>query len=387
MDGKLIFLRTAILFLLTFAGHTYASSARAADMGERPTPDVEIDRSVLQELEGYRPPPMFGASPVAPPAPAPASAPLPERPKLTQPAVEDVLTHPVENTKVLTQPVPMTAPASPAKMPGPAAVAGAEKSPPTKTVTVQEPPPLPTKKPARISQLAKTEKPTEEPKAKPEPEKEKKAESPPKQSPLPVPTGDVAAKELPVPDKNKAYKPSAKPTMPAVPMEEVESKKLDAFNLPPTMPMADKDVGAPKELAKPTPGERLMDQALTTRMADEKSPALKEALGIQESSMVSIEFKPNLSDLNADQKSILDSDVLPRLKKEKNLRLQIQAFASSTKDGKSTARRLSLSRALSLRSYLLEKGFTPDRMDIRALGDNTLEKPMDRVDLVFASPK
>jgi outer membrane protein OmpA-like peptidoglycan-associated protein len=390
MGRKLLFSGTALLFFSLVC----SGAAQAADMGKRPTPDVEIDRSVLQDLEGYVPPPMFGA----PVQPTPTATPLPPvQPALTQPTVEveDVLTHPVQNTQVLTQPIPMTAPSAPTPEPKVAAPLPApmKGKPIPKTAAEKKDavPPLPPKKPSLIAKV--TKKDTE---LKPQPKQKPKVSS--------AETAKAEPSPLPIPDKTKAYKPASRPTMPAVPTKKVESKKLDALNLPKNLPMPDEPSDS-KPAAKPTPGERMMDSALTRHMVDEESPALKKALGLDddkstaqekaeppqvklvESNMVSIEFKPNLTDLTSDQKAILDADVLPRLQKDKKTRLQIQAFAGAAKDGKSSARRTSLSRALSLRSYLLEKGFEPNRMDIRALGDNTLEKPMDRTDLIFVAPK
>lgn len=99
---------------------------------------------------------------------------------------------------------------------------------------------------------------------------------------------------------------------------------------------------------------------------------------------VTIPYKPNLSDILNDQIGILMSDVLPKLEQDKSVRLQIQAYASPSEDGgQSSARRISLSRALSIRSWLIEHNIDASRMDVRALGLNTDQQPLDRVDIVF----
>jgi outer membrane protein OmpA-like peptidoglycan-associated protein len=43
---------------------------------------------------------------------------------------------------------------------------------------------------------------------------------------------------------------------------------------------------------------------------------------------------------------------------------------------------LSLSRALSVRSYLTEVGVRGNRIDVRALGNKVSDEPMNRVDVV-----
>jgi outer membrane protein OmpA-like peptidoglycan-associated protein len=62
----------------------------------------------------------------------------------------------------------------------------------------------------------------------------------------------------------------------------------------------------------------------------------------------------------------------------------LQAFADGTADTASQARRLSLSRALSIRSYLIEQGLVSTRMDVRALGNRFESGPPDRVDVVIS---
>jgi len=63
-------------------------------------------------------------------------------------------------------------------------------------------------------------------------------------------------------------------------------------------------------------------------------------------------------------------------------RLQIRAYASSTvSDGGSGARRLSLTRALAVRQYLIDKGIRSTRIDVRALGVPTDGSAADRVEV------
>lgn len=68
-------------------------------------------------------------------------------------------------------------------------------------------------------------------------------------------------------------------------------------------------------------------------------------------------------------------------------RLQVVAYASSQGTNTSAARRLSLSRALAVRSYLIDKGIRSTRIDVRAMGtpEGASAGPADRVDLVLVS--
>jgi outer membrane protein OmpA-like peptidoglycan-associated protein len=71
------------------------------------------------------------------------------------------------------------------------------------------------------------------------------------------------------------------------------------------------------------------------------------------------------------------------LKKENGSRLLIRAYASGPDGSKAAARRVSLSRALAVRSFLMDEGLEPSRVDVRALGRDTDVSPADRVDLVL----
>ena len=69
---------------------------------------------------------------------------------------------------------------------------------------------------------------------------------------------------------------------------------------------------------------------------------------------------------------------------KKDLRLQLMAYAGAEGLSASKARRLSLSRALSVRSFLIESGVRSTRIDVRALGNKTTETPLNRVDVNIA---
>ncbi|WP_051431953.1 OmpA family protein [Rhodovibrio salinarum] len=66
-------------------------------------------------------------------------------------------------------------------------------------------------------------------------------------------------------------------------------------------------------------------------------------------------------------------------------RIQLKAFAEGTEDTASQARRLSLSRALAVRTYLIDQGIRSTRMDVRALGATAQQGPLGRVDIVPAN--
>lgn len=70
-----------------------------------------------------------------------------------------------------------------------------------------------------------------------------------------------------------------------------------------------------------------------------------------------------------------------KLKEKSDIRLQLMAYAGGGNISTSKARRMSLSRALSVRSFLIEKGIRSTRIDVRALGNKTTDTPINRVDV------
>lgn len=94
-----------------------------------------------------------------------------------------------------------------------------------------------------------------------------------------------------------------------------------------------------------------------------------------------IPFAAGAAELPADGKGVLDK-AAAQIKNDDSARLQIVAYASGGDDSGSQARRLSLSRALAVRSYLIDQGVRSTRMDVRALGNRSSNGPADRVDIL-----
>ena len=82
--------------------------------------------------------------------------------------------------------------------------------------------------------------------------------------------------------------------------------------------------------------------------------------------------------------NLLKKELFEKMKGQDDLRLQLMAYAGGPSLSSSLARRMSLSRALSVRSFLIENGVRSTRIDVRALGNKTTEEPVNRVDLNVA---
>jgi outer membrane protein OmpA-like peptidoglycan-associated protein len=96
---------------------------------------------------------------------------------------------------------------------------------------------------------------------------------------------------------------------------------------------------------------------------------------------IRIAFPADSADIPDATKGQLDA-LAQKLAGDENIRIQLLAYASGTSDQASRARRMALSRALAVRSYLIKQGVRSTRMDVRALGNNVEGSPADRVDII-----
>jgi outer membrane protein OmpA-like peptidoglycan-associated protein len=77
------------------------------------------------------------------------------------------------------------------------------------------------------------------------------------------------------------------------------------------------------------------------------------------------------------------SGIAARLQQDENTRLEVLGYATGTPETNRESRRLSLERALAVRSYLIDQGVRRTRIDVRALGPTAQQGPADRVDLLL----
>lgn len=96
---------------------------------------------------------------------------------------------------------------------------------------------------------------------------------------------------------------------------------------------------------------------------------------------LSVPFATGEADVAAEAQAPL-SQLAASLGADEAVRIQLMAFADGTGTNVSQARRLSLTRALAVRAYLLQKGVRSTRIDVRALGAEAQGGAPDRVDVV-----
>ncbi len=239
-------------------------------------------------------------------------------------------------------------------MPGPGmptsrlhlAVPGAAKSTakPAQRPALSQPPAKPRTKPAPVARVAPATVPPPLPSVK----KPMAAPKPPKAAPKPkvtvaAPPPPPAAKPKPAPVVKKAPPPAPPPPV-------VTAKKA-----PPAAPK-------PREQASRPPAQESMAPGRALRLA----------------------FAENASKISSEVQTELKS-LARQLREKTDLRLQLMAYAGGKSLSSSKARWLSLSRALSVRAFLIENGIRSTRIDVRALGNKTTEEPINRVDMMLVA--
>lgn len=146
----------------------------------------------------------------------------------------------------------------------------------------------------------------------------------------------------------------------------------------------------PQQVAAATTGESAGTSESETPAASETQQAAlttgkeADAIGQPDPDRARILFGEESTDLPTGVEGTLNA-IATRLNDDASLRLQLHAYASGTAETASRARRMSLSRALVVRSYLMQQGIRSTRMDVRALGNKTEETPADRVDVIVVA--
>ncbi len=227
----------------------------------------------------------------------------------------------------------------------------------------------------------------------------------------------VAAPSTTVAQNEPAAKPAASPTpatetteisnapvAPPAPKEEDVAVAAPSAPAAPAAPAAAPITNAPEAPAAPAPDTTMS----ATEMAQTAEPVTSSAASAPTASTApaapaaeeaslppetapeampatgndeySLGFAPDSFEISEAAKAQLDR-VIASMGKDDDLRIQLQAYAQGDGTNASKARRLSLSRALQVRSYLIDRGVRSTRIDVRALGANVPSGPADRVDI------
>lgn len=324
---------------LTLAANAWGQQETIYIGGASPRGSVVVDTSVLDSLgsDGG-----FGRQTLNPPAPRGA---VDQHITLKPPGQKSAAT-PKPRTTTKAQPV------TPRKAPAPTTKTAAAK-PPAAPVAAPPSPPVP----------AMAEMPP------PPPAPNDIAMPPTPQTPDPKPLVVAATKAPPAsveaPPPPAAAPRESKPA-PAVAPVAVVNEPPPAPPTPEAVPVA-----APaKPVAPPA----------TPQVASVPAPQANSGSG---KPSMRIPFAGDGAALPEPAKGEL-KQIATALGQDPALRVQVMAYANGGDDA-SKARRLSLSRALAVRTYLIEQGVGSTRIDVRALGNAPEGGPSDRVDLMMLS--
>lgn len=214
---------------------------------------------------------------------------------------------------------------------------------------------------------------------------------------LPAPAAPPRSKINQVPPpKAKAAPPvpvvATQRPAPAVPTPEVSNPPAAPLAAQPQAPKPDpgpppvpaqppapvEPAPAPKAVAIAAPAAPPTPPPVATPVVAVPSPVLSEK-GVR------LLFLPDSADIPTTARPTLES-IVKLVQSQPERRILITAYAAGTPETASQSRRLSLNRALTVRSFLAEQGVSTARVDVRALGGLVTDGPADRVDLELTTP-
>ena len=324
----------------------------------------------VKAQEGYVPPPLFGEPNLPPPKDPVVQQKVPKIPPVSRP-VDNVVDPKLEDENLIQKRVIKTAPKEEAAKPVIKKSAPVKKLPPieeTLQESVAPPAPTPDKKPAIKPASKKIDvKPGTEPIDLLIQEKEPALpEAQPKKNLIePI--------EIKRPEPSKGVVKGPK-TMPAVKKHGVEAEVI----------FEPEDTKAPKMI------ERIEKEAPEIKpltLERPPKPVIMPASALPEIELLDdgrqkivMTYQSGTVELGDTNKAIIDQLIIPAMDLNRERQLQIQAFASAPYDEMNADRRLSLSRAMKIREYLLKQAISATRIDVRSMGAQTDIQPFDRVE-------
>jgi len=331
-----------------------SSATSSGGVYQAPGPKAPVSTLYIQPSGTFTLPPQTKVL-IAAPTPEPETA--PETPETS--VAEHTPSAQAPTPEAMAEAAPETAPVPPA----PEISAPAVPAPVQETAKAEpEPAPAPVEEPTPASEVIKAE-----PEPAPEPTPAPAVE------PAPAPQQDTALDMA-----QDAAQDAAKAEQTPPPPPQVLSQP--AAQAPAAAPAAiDETQTTPQTPARP--GSVVVELPPKLEEAQPGVASLPSPTGpLADGDSMRIVFEHDSSKLPSDVRDALKA-LSERLGQQENLRLQLLAYAGDTNTSASAARRLSLSRALAVRSYLIENGVRSTRIDVRALGNKSTEEVTERVDI------
>jgi len=370
-----------LLMAAACAGGVSAAVAQTITLGSSGQPAVEVN---LDAITGATAPP--GRQLAVPGGSLSATQRQLRIPNLDRPEAGAIILRQPGTTaagRVRLRPPSEAAPRRAAAQPPAPATPKPTRTPPTTTTTRPTPPPAtatarpapapPPPAAAPTPRVAAAPPPATPPRAT--------AATPPPAPPAATTRGDDGPRMPAVPQGQL----TARDVAPPPPEPRGQARSLTPPPAPPpapaatTSPPASSSQQAARTVAPPPPPS----SSTATTAAPRSEPPRVAALPPADDETTQIRFRSGSAALAADDEQRL-ADIAKRLQGT-DKRLQLRAYADDSSDDSSPsrARRLSLSRALAVRSYLIENGMRSTRIDVRALGIARDGGPPDRVDVIL----
>lgn len=328
--------------------------------------DTEMARPELPP-----PPPKAPAPPTPPPppesAPEPESGDLPELPSLDEEETDS-------------GDLPDLPPLPPLDEEEEAAAAPEEELAPLPALDEEPAPEIPAEEapdPApRVVRLDEEE--TEEEKKKEARERRKLAKSEPLKEPfLPAP-----------PDRQPPPLPPSPPgDKPKSPQEEEADQVMDELDLPPLPGLAESLTDEPEFEVADTgePDSEAAEPELKPLVEEDTSDGLpplpKPEDGTGGTPDMRITFSATETVVPLSIEPELKQKIVEKMQEDLSKRATIVAYAEGGEEQASAARRVSLSRALAVRTFLIDNGIDNMRLSVQAKGNQNPGGPPDRVDI------
>jgi outer membrane protein OmpA-like peptidoglycan-associated protein len=213
----------------------------------------------------------------------------------------------------------------------------------------------------------------------------------PQPAPAPRPAPSPSPAPASPPQSELESEPSAEPPPPAPDLsEEAESAAAPAPAPPPPPPPETEPEPAPEPAAQPeAPPAEAETETAADADAESDQVASVDLRDVDTSGVMSIDdgvsvlFSRDSRDLPAAAEPAL-TELAETLLADETKTLKLMGYSEPIGDAQSKPRRLSLFRALAVRTFLLKQGIDSRRMTVQALGakDDGSGRPDNRVDLI-----
>ncbi len=127
--------------------------------------------------------------------------------------------------------------------------------------------------------------------------------------------------------------------------------------------------------------EEIEETPLKVTSLDTKvEKAIPQTSALIDDSLLSLEFLPAQTEILHDDRAKI-MKLVNEIKQDSRKRLKIKSYASQVDDRPGSARRVSLQRAIAIRSVMVESGIEGVRINVQAMGDAVESGEQDRADI------